>query len=544
MYGVCGVARFGAPLSYAVGPRRREAAVAEPAANPISSASRGIFTRVAEGTVWSTVAQAITFSVAFVATPFTIRLFGPEQYGIWVLLNLLTSYLAFADLGMAPASTRFAADALAQSDLRKEVRTIWTSLVLSALPTALAATFLAAASAPITHLLIRPPAHLEQPTLWAVRLCGIVFIGRMLSGILNTAELVRFRLGLYYLINASGSAAQVGIVPLALACGVGLAGSMGVVASAAIGIACVHAFVSGRLIPGFWHFSIDRALIRPLLSFGLPLVMSWLGEITLTASEKLILAYHTTPRDVAHYGVAFSYALLLAALPVSMTQPLLPAFVRFLSTDDSNGLAEFYSRAVRAMLLGVAPATLALVAICLPFLSLWAGAEYGRLSTLAACVLLGGMAFEVTSYIPSRMLVAGGHTKTLAILYWLEVVPYLFAAIFLIRHLGALGAAIAWSGRAIVNCGLMFILARRVSNLQRRVLAHGVQGFFAALVPLLVAAFASGRAVSLPLSVTLAVLGLVLYASIAWFWVATPEERDWLRRNVRRGLYGNQPEAP
>src|SRR5947209_20349204 len=106
------------------------ASTASALANADSGPTSGVLTTVVRGTVWSVVASGATAVASFLITPFTLRLFGPEQYGIWAILTTIVSYFGFADIGMGTASTRFATEAHHQGDSKREADVIWTSLLV------------------------------------------------------------------------------------------------------------------------------------------------------------------------------------------------------------------------------------------------------------------------------------------------------------------------------------------------------------------------------------------------------------------------------
>src|SRR6267378_1205012 len=83
--------------------------------DPLSAESLpvpGLTSRVVRGSIWHLTGQGVTM----LATPFVIRLLGPQQYGIVAFVNVLIGYLSFADMGMGTASTRFGALAHARGD--------------------------------------------------------------------------------------------------------------------------------------------------------------------------------------------------------------------------------------------------------------------------------------------------------------------------------------------------------------------------------------------------------------------------------------------
>src|SRR5437660_1434783 len=132
----------------------------------------GMTTRVARGSAWSVGGQAVTLFASLIATPFVIRLLGPEGYGVLALINVLIGYLAFTDLGMGTASTRFGADASGRGDDKgeNEVAVIWTSLCIAAVPSLLGAAALVLLARPLAERLMHLPASLIGQAIIALRL--------------------------------------------------------------------------------------------------------------------------------------------------------------------------------------------------------------------------------------------------------------------------------------------------------------------------------------------------------------------------------------
>ena len=113
------------------------------------STSSRMTTRVARGSLWSLGGQGATLLASLIATPFVIRLLGPEAYGVLALLNVTMGYLAFSDMGMSAASTRFAAERHSLGDEAGESAAIWTSLLIVLLPTLLVSALLILAARPL-----------------------------------------------------------------------------------------------------------------------------------------------------------------------------------------------------------------------------------------------------------------------------------------------------------------------------------------------------------------------------------------------------------
>jgi O-antigen/teichoic acid export membrane protein len=203
----------------------------------------GMTTRVVRGSLWSVGGQAVVIATSLVATPFVIRLLGTESYGVLALINVLIGYIAFADLGMGAASTRFGSQAHARGDDEEEASVVWTALTLSLIPSMIAALALALAARPLVEHALRLPDHLQGAAVIALRIAAVGFVARAVSGVLNTPQLTRLRIDLYTLINSGSAVVQVALVPIILALGGGLVGAVTVVSGMTIATLIAHAVV-------------------------------------------------------------------------------------------------------------------------------------------------------------------------------------------------------------------------------------------------------------------------------------------------------------
>jgi O-antigen/teichoic acid export membrane protein len=519
---------------------------------PIASASPsadapltfGVLTTVVRGTVWSVVASGVAAGVSFLVTPFTLRLFGPEQYGIWAILTTIISYFGFADIGMGTASTRFATEAHHQGDSQREADVIWTSLVVGFTSAAIFALLLSLCAGGIVSVLIHGSPQFHQQAAMGLRFAGLVFLGYVLSNVLNTAELVRLRIGLFSSISTGAAILQITLVPIVLTFGGGLRGAAATLAALALLTAIVHGLVGASIFPQLWTGRVRKVLISPLLLFGAPLVFSFFAEMALLASDKLVLARVAGPRAVAHYAVAASFAALLAIVPQSLSRAMIPAFGRYLAVNDTDSLNTFFARAIRGNILWLAPAVLAGWIICRPFLALWAGAEYGRESWAPALILLVGCAVDAVSLLPARLLVASGRTKNLALLYSAQVPIFLLAAFLLAQRYGIIGVAVAWTSRSLVNSVLLFRKVKPIVRLQHSPIAGRHAMFLLALTPLAVAfALRSPFLPGVELRFVAAASGTIAYVAIIWKTVLSHDERHWLHAFVTGRIGQGRREA-
>ena len=101
-------------------------------------------------------------------------------------------------------------------------------------------------------------------------------------------------------------------------------------------------------------------------------------------------------------------------------------------------------------------------------LYLWLGEEYVENSLFIFKVLSLGIIFNFMALLPFTFLQGIGRPDIPAKLHLIELPVYLICLIFLLRHLGLSGAAIAWSFRVVLDCALLYFYAKKnVTNLLR-----------------------------------------------------------------------------
>jgi O-antigen/teichoic acid export membrane protein len=487
-------------------------------------------TRVVRGSLWSLSGQGIVLLVSFTATPFVIRLLGSEHYGVLSLINVLIGYFALAELGMGTASTRFGADAHARLDDRGEADVVWTSLLIAAIPALIGALTLLLAAEVIVARALQLPLHLRPAAVIALRLAAIGFVARAFAYIFNTPQLVRLRLDLTTSINTVTSVLQIALVPLVLLRGGGLVEAVSVIAGAGILSMLLHFGFSSKLLPALLRPGIETKLIKPLLRFGSALAVSNVSAVVLWSAEKVLLA-RSSVIALAHYTVAYSLAQILIQAPVALGQSLLPAFSGLQAESERPSLLRLYQNALRGNLLWMIPVASVACIMAQPFFTFWAGAEYGRESTLPFYILIVGLAFNIMAYIPYLLLIASGRTDLIARFHLLELVPYLICAALLTRWLGAVGAALAISLRMIVDALVFFLSVRRLLGFGFSPLpAHRFE--YVLVVALLCGITFSAVLMSASLTVRglLSIMAVMLYVYVVWTRVLTREERAWMSR--------------
>jgi O-antigen/teichoic acid export membrane protein len=441
---------------------RRPVRVTAPDDHPAGPRHLWTLERVLRGGSWNVLGQAAIILASLVATPFVLRLLGPELYGLFALVQVAVAYLAFADLGMSPASSRFGAAAHARSDDASEVAVVWTSLVLAAVPSVVVAAALVVWGRLLVVDGLGLRGDLANQGVLALRIASVGFVARAVAEVANTPEVTRMRWDLYVGITSGGILLQTIVVPFVLWAGGGLAGAIGVISAVSVATALAHLLVGKRLQPLLWPPRIERRLVRPLASFGGAMVGAHMTSLVLINVDRLLVGRLVSISDVAYYSVAATAAGLLNVIPFAVSHPLLTTFAGLEATGVPSETAELYRRLTRLALVVLLPVVALLCVAARPALRVWAGNVYAVHSTAPFYFLAVGFLFSALGAVPWQLLSASGRADLVFRYHLAELAPYLALAVVLIRAYGIRGAAVAWTIRSIVNTALYFRAARRL----------------------------------------------------------------------------------
>jgi O-antigen/teichoic acid export membrane protein len=516
-------------------------ALAAPSPEPLAPTDA----QVAGAGAWGFGGRAVLLLANLIATPFLIRLLGPSRYGLWTLLLLATTWASYADMGMGIASTKFGAGYYTRADPQGESSVIWTALGLIAVTTGCVATAIALAAHSILANLLHVERGLVTAGTVALRIGCAIFVLQSMAAIVNTPQVVRLRWRQWTVVTTSVNLLGIVGAPVVLAVFGG-----GVTTVAVVNLAASILLVAGNLLlavrlqPALLHPRFDKAVFRRLLAYGGALTVAGLALVPLTTAQRFFLAHNHSTTAVAYLAVAGTLATTLQILPEQLTAPFLPGLARLETAGRLHDLRALYSKGLSGLFLLVTPAAVLLAFVARPFLSLWAGPQYGAHSTAPFLVMLAGVWFDCLAWMPVSYLLSSGRSRMIAYIRVAELVPYLVAAWILTERFGVMGAAFVWTAGCTLDSLLMFGAARRAASLPCLPLSDRHLRSLAGPIALggaaaLLAHVTDGLTTRLAWSAALA----LAYGVAVWYLILTSRERHGIMALVAHVLHGN-PSTP
>lgn len=328
-------------------------------------------------TTYNAVSSLAALVVGFVLAPLLLRHLGVDRFGFWSLIWAITGSLALADLRIASALTRFAADAWARGDAERLSR-----LASAGLAFYLALGLLEVAGA-LALLILPARAPFEFPAavaaegslvlalavaVFALNSAGSVFVG-VLQGLQ--------RFDLTSLVAAAGACLRAAGVLAVLGLGGGLRELVLVEGAIALLQGLASYFQARRVLPGLRLVPsrIAGPVFKELGAFGLKLQVAHLAFLANFHGDKLLLSFFLGLPAVAFYDLGSKVAYLMRGFPLLLVSAVGPAASALDAAGNRAGLWALYLRGTAYLVAAGTPLLVFTVVGAGPILRVWLGTE-------------------------------------------------------------------------------------------------------------------------------------------------------------------------
>lgn len=398
------------------------------------------------------------YALASIASPLIALILGPflthrlshSDYGALAVLTIIIAFLSgITQLGLASAFFRvYSLEYESQHDRLNVLSTTFIILSLVSIFTALG---IAIASVGLSESLFHTPS-LSGP----IRLAGLAVLLQNLT-VPGFAWLrAQNRAGIFailavgnLLVNLGGTIFFVGVLHL------GIAGSLlAIIAGYAFIVICTLPVI---LISAGLHLRFDMA--RALLSFGVPVALSFVSIWVLQLSDRYLLSFYSSLSETASYSVA--YTLGGALTPVIISPFSLAWPTTMYAIARKKNAAEVFQFVFRWFSIVLLVAAFGLSILAVNILYLLFPPSYRSAAPVIPIVALSTMFYGI--YV---IFTLGIYIKRKT---WLAIIFTSSAALFnvgfnlvLIPHYGSMGAAastlIAYTLLAIIA----YLVNRRI----------------------------------------------------------------------------------
>ncbi len=402
--------------------------------------------------------------------PKLISFLGDTQFGLFSLAWVVIGYLAFLDVGVNRAATKFVSEHLAEQDhdsTRLIVRTALTANLVLGLIGGLAVILV---SPYLIHSVFKVTTELQSQARLAFYAVGLAVPVLLVQGVLRAVLSSYQRFGWINAVNVLTTTAQWGAAALLAWKGYGVALVVFSTVIARIMATAAYGAVLFRLLPGLQLFRVHGMHGLPkLLRFGSWVSVSQLVSPVLVYLDRVLIASFVSLSAVTLYTVPCEVMTRLRIIPSSLVATLYPAFSERGSEKQRVPLERLYEGSVRYLALVLVPGVLFLFLLGPDLFGVWMGRSFGLQTAAVVQILAVGVLANALAYVPYNLVQALGRPDLTGKFHVLELPLYVVLCVVLIPRWGIAGAALANTVRLVLDSGLLFWAAGKYCRCSLRI---------------------------------------------------------------------------
>lgn len=428
-----------------------------------------------ERRVWRTsraglVSQFISYFVRLAVVPLSLKLLGPERYGLWLTVGSLVAWVGMTEMGLARGMVNAIAEAVGRNDVQELRRLISTGFVAFGCISVFAGlAVIPASGSPIVLALLGVPSRgsLAGDARALILTCGLFFAASLWL----------------HVVTSTFQGLQEGYIASYIDCGSSVVGLLALTAVYAFKGNLVH-FAIAVAAPSLlinlalagWMFTVHRPELRPsvhhastaslriVARFGAPLFIAQVANLAVLYSSNILVANALGPAEVPKFAVPNSLFMIAAGACMMLVQPYVPAIAEAAQRGDWLWIRRASSRNLLATLVLMTSANVALILAGRPIIRLWAGPELAPdwRFLLAMCVYYTVLAAMGSAGV---VLVGLGRLVPRAVLHVAGAIAFVGAAWLLTPKLGVIAIPVAGSAAfAWVVVAWTLVAVRHVSS--------------------------------------------------------------------------------
>lgn len=416
---------------------------------------------MARNTLWNILGASLPLVLAVVTLPVLIRGIGTERFGVLAIAWVILGYFGLFDFGLGRATTKFLAEDFEHGRVVEARALFWTSLLLNGALGILGGLVLGASASWLVESVLNVPTVLRSETLGAFYLMAasvpLVTLTTAARGVLEA----RHSFGLLNILQVPTSAltqiAPLLVLPFTNTL-VWLVGAL--VISRLLGTAVfVVAALRQFEAPLAGSFLASKRL-RGLFSYGGWLTVTNVIGPLMVYADRFVIGSLASMSAVTYYATPYEAVTRLWILPHSLMRTVFPIFS---AVKEVQRRSEIYVSSIKYLALTLALVVATVIVFAPDILGLWVGETFAEKSTLVLQILAVGFFVNSLALGPFNLVQGLGRTDVTAKFHLLELPFYALLLWFGVRHLGIVGAALAWTARVTLD-GLLLLAYVRLTG--------------------------------------------------------------------------------
>jgi O-antigen/teichoic acid export membrane protein len=415
-------------------------------------------------------------AVSFFLGPYILGKLGTTSYGMWALIGSLVGYFGLLDLGVRSAVTKFIASYHSADD-HESASDVKSAALLVFTVAGFLAIVIAAGVSLFVERIFTIPSGSEGIARIAIMIMAANIAVALITGVYGGVLTARHRFDLSNAINIVGVIIRSSAIVIALEWGTTITHrtDQGIIILAVIQLSSsiIQLMLAQALSRKAYReaqTNIRRAFspdsMKKIFSFGLmSSAIHVLGALAHNSALILIGAFLPVAM-VTYHSIAESLAEYTRQLLSGITHTVVPMVGSLEGAGKIDSVRRVLVHGTRYANLVVLPIIATFMVRGESFISLWMGAEYGKLSGQILAVLSVALWAMVGYQVCTTTMMGLGKHKGMVPIFAFEAAASIALSVVLIQKIGVLGSA--WGilvPRLVVAFVMSVLYAKKVLHI-------------------------------------------------------------------------------
>lgn len=396
--------------------------------------------------------------VSILMTSYMLGVLGKEEFGVWALVGVISSYAQLSDFGLTESLIKFMAEFRARNDAPRLNSLVNTALTAYLLISAVFCGLFLLALPFIIDRVMQIPPELRAVSSGVFTVAVLVFFLNMTLGVFSSLITGFQEMAYSNMISLFSSLAAAGGSVYALQAGYGLPGLIRVSAAVAVLTGILNFLAARRLFPEmeinpFRHFTSET--LRRIFGFSWKVQVSTVTQLMIFQVDRLLLSHYLGLKAVTDYEVANRVAFQAKGFMGTLFTPIAPASSAIHATNSPDLIVGLYRRSFKYVAMLAVPASFLIIGLAHPFVRAWVGPGYGT-SALTMQLLMAAYMLNLMTG-PGGWILSGINKPQIGMRSSvMAAVINISLCVLLIPSVGYYGMVIAISASIVIS-GLYFL---------------------------------------------------------------------------------------
>jgi len=471
--------------------------------------------------------------ISFLSVPYLIRKLGVDAYGVLSLSMIVIGYSALFDFGLARGVVKYIAEYNVLDNQKKLRKLIKSSLSIYTIIGLLGSVVLGVLTHFFLTRIFKIPVWLHQEALVVFYLTSFYLIFRLPQLLVQAITIGYQKIYLLNFLNTIFNSLKILLSVAAVSLGYYLEA----VAIVNIVIGIIHFivlynFVEKFLPHGSIAFGYDKDTVSMVLRYSLKSFTADSLGMFITYIDKFIIGIFLPIASLAYYSVPFELTSRVWEFQVAAVATVFPTFSMYNSAGERDNFNGLYRKVTKFIIITAAFISSFLCVFATQILKYWISPEFAQHTSQILRIISWGVLTSSVLSIAGIILYSTSNLNRAIKVNAIMLIIHIILSLLLIKYLGMLGIALSWFLTHVI--GMIILIPwinRSIVHFPAKEYAYGlVKPIGLALGTAIVSYYLFRGFITNLISLALiAVVHLLLYALLTYFFLLLPRERQLIK---------------